>query len=107
GATWFALAAGARAEERDVIDVAERAQAQLELTRGGVLNMQGPALAYAVALPLSDEKANAAEIVLQRGWFKAAATKGQPLRLRLPTATLEIADAIVVVHDDWTLAELF
>ena len=109
GATWYTLAPGVRAEEGDVVDVGERAQAQLEFAQGGALNMQGPALAHAVALPASGDKAGApVEIALERGWFKAAAApKARAVRLRLPNATVDLDDAIAVVHGDAALAEVF
>ena len=109
GATWYTLAPGVRAEEGDVVDVGERAQAQLEFAQGGALNMQGPALAYAIALPAAGDKAGApVEIALERGWFKAAAVaRARALRLRLPNATVDLDGAIAVVHGDAALAEVF
>ena len=107
GATWFRLAPGARAEDGDVIDAGERAQVQLELARGGTLSVQGPALAHAVALPVPGEKANTVEIALRQGWFKAVVPGPPPLRLRLLTVAVEIADAIVVLHDNAASTELF
>ena len=61
--------------------------------------------AHAAALPLVEDKAPAgADVTLLRGWFKAAVTpKARMLRLRLPSATVEIANGVVVVHGDSTL----
>jgi len=106
--TWYRLEAGARAGNGDVIDAGERAYVQAELSGGGTLGIVGPALAHLAALPLAADKAGPAELVLMRGWFKAAAAgKPRPLLLRLPTATLTLADGVIVVHDDPAQDELF
>jgi hypothetical protein len=106
--TWYRLEAGARAENGDIVDAAERAYVQAELSGGGTLGIVGPALAYMAALPFAGDKAGMAELTLLRGWFKAAAAdKARPLLLHLPTAAVGIADGIVVIHDDPALAELF
>jgi hypothetical protein len=108
GATWFRLAAGARILEGDVIDVGEHGQLQLELTDGGKLNAQGPALMHAASIPTADGKsAGIAEFAFQRGWFKAAAPRSRPLRVRLTMMTVAIADAVVVANCDPRRAELF
>ena len=109
GTTWYRLAAGARVLEGDIVDAGEHAQLQIELTNGGTLNLQGPALVHAVDLPSGDDKPTAsAEIAAQRGWFKAAVPSGKhPLRLRLPIVAVDVADAIAVLHADPGLVELF
>ena len=104
---WFRLAPGARAREGDIVDaVNEYSQVQLEWTGGGVMNLQGPAVAHAGAVVAADNKSGAAELVVRRGWIKAVAGK-RALRLRLPNATLDFADAIVVAHGDPDRSELF
>jgi len=109
GVTWYALVPGARAEEGDVVDAGERAAVQLEFAQGGALNMQGPAIAHAIELPASGDKASApVAIALERGWFKAAAApKARVVRLRLPAATIDLEGATVVLHGDAALTEVF
>ena len=104
---WFRLAPGARARDGDIVDaVNQYSQVQLEWTGGGVVNLQGPAVVHAGAIVTADNKNNAAELVVRRGWFKAAAGK-RPMRLRLPNATIDFADAIVVARGDPDKSELF
>jgi len=104
---WFRLVPGARARDGDIVDaVNEHSEVQLEWTGGGVMHLQGPALVHTGAVVAAENKSGAAELVVQRGWIKAAAGK-RPLRLRLPNATLDFADAIVVAHGDAQRSELF
>jgi hypothetical protein len=108
GTLWFRLAPGARAQEGDIIDASEHAQVQLETSGGAAVNMQGAAPVYLAALPAVDDKAqDATEMIVQRGWFKVSAPGKRPLRLRLPALTVELADAIVVLHGDAGAVELF
>jgi hypothetical protein len=108
GATWFRLVPGARLLEGDVIDVAGQGQAQLELTQGATLNAQGPASLHAALVAAPDGKpAAVAEIVVAHGWLKAAATKGQPLRVRTAMMAVTLADAVVVANCDARHTELF
>ncbi|MGE5172160.1 MAG: hypothetical protein ACM3JC_17500 [Rudaea sp.] len=107
--TWYRLAPGARIEPGDVVDVAAHAAAQLELTPGGTLNVQGPALLHAAALPQpADKPALPAEFTLLRGWCKVAATPGtRPLALQLPAVSVQVANGVVVVHGNEGLAEIY
>jgi hypothetical protein len=108
GTTWHRLAAGARVQDGDIVELGERAQVQLELADGIRVNVQGPALAYATLAPAPDGKPAApAELLVQRAWLKAGATNKRPLRLRLMNATIDVADAIVVVHGDARETGLF
>ena len=108
GTTWYRLAPGARVQDGDIVDAGGLAQLQLELTDGGTLNAQAPALLHAAALAVGGGKpAGLPEITIQRGWFKATAPGKRPLRLRLPAMTVDVADAIVVLHADARVAELF
>jgi hypothetical protein len=108
GTTWHRLAAGARVQDGDIVELGERAQVQLELADGIRVNVQGPALAYATLAPAPDGKPAApAELLVQRAWLKAVATNKRPLRLRLMNATIDVADAIVVVHGDARETGLF
>lgn len=105
GVTWFRLAPGARVEEGDVVEASELVQC--ELATGSALAMHGPALAY-VASFQDERKRPATEIVLSGGWFKfAGAAKAPPVRLRLPTATVDLTDAIVVLHADAGAVQVF
>ena len=108
GAVWFRLAAGARVLEGDVIDVGEHAQFQFELTDGGSLNAQGPALMHVASLPTPDAKPPAiAEMVIARGWLKAAGKAARPLRLRMAMMTVTLADTVAVASCDARRAEVF
>jgi len=108
GTAWFRLAPGTRMLEGDVIDVGERAQFQLELTGGGSLNAQGPALMYAASVPMPDAKPPAiAELTVMQGWLKATGKAARPLRIRAPTLTVTLADAVVVASCDARRAEAF
>jgi hypothetical protein len=104
---WFRLVPGARARDGDIVDaVNEYSEVQLEWTGGGVMNLQGPALVHTGAVVAPENKSGTAELVVQRGWIKAAAGK-RPMRLRLPNVTLDFADAIVVARGDAQRSELF
>jgi hypothetical protein len=104
---WYRLAPGARARDGDIVDAAnEYAQMQVEFEGGGIVNVQGPALVHTGPVVAADNKNGAAEVVVRRGWLKGAAGK-RPMRLRLPNATLDFADAIVVARGDAERSELF
>ena len=108
GTVWFRLAAGARVLEGDVIDVGEHAQFQFELTDGGSLNAQGPALMHVASLPPPDAKPPAiAEMVIARGWLKAAGKAARPLRIRIAMMTVTLADTVAVASCDARRAEVF
>ena len=104
---WFRLVPGARARDGDIVDaVNEHSVVQLEWTGGGVMNLQGPALVHTGAVVAADNKSGAAELLVRRGWIKAAAGK-RAMRLRLPNATLDFVGAIVVARGDAEHSELF
>lgn len=109
GTTWYRLEPGARVENGDIVQTEEGGQVQLELARGAILSVIGPAVLHAAALPLATAKAGMiAELMLLRGWLKASvATHAGPLVLRLPTAALDVDDAVVVVHGQPAQAEIF
>src|SRR5256885_16273211 len=46
--SWYKLVEGARVQDSDVIDVADRAQVQVELVAGPIVNIAGPAVALVV-----------------------------------------------------------
>ena len=107
GTAWFRLAPGTRVQEGDIFDApTEYAQLQLEWAAGSTVNVHGPALGMSPAF-LRPTKSAATDLVVQRGWLKAAMPAGRPLRLRLPAATVDLADAIVVVRGDPGQFELF
>lgn len=49
GVSWYKLVEEARVQDRDVIDVAERAQVQVEFVAGPIVNFAGPAEVLAVS----------------------------------------------------------
>lgn len=109
GTTWYRLVAGARAQDGDVVDVGEHAQVQFEAAGGGTLSAQGPALWDANGLVAPNVKAPVpVQAVVVRGWFKASvpATR-RPLRMLLATATVDLVDAIAVLHADAGVVEFF
>lgn len=107
GTAWFRLAPGVRVQEGDIVEAAnEYAQFQLEWARGGAINVQGPALLY-TAIVAGDNKAGAAELLVQRGWLKAVGSARQPLRLRLSTLTLDVGESIVVLRGDPGVVDVF
>ena len=108
GTVWYRLLPGAAFQEGDIIDAAERAQVQVELAMGGVLNMVGPASLYAAALPFRGEKLEGPmEFALDRGWLKLAATAPTGMRLRLPVALLSLNEATIVARQESRMLEMF
>jgi hypothetical protein len=109
GATWYKLDEGARVQDGDVIEAAERAQVQLEGSAGDVLNAVGPAsLFVAGAAPREGKQPAAAEFYLPQGWLKLAAKPpGAPLRLRTPLGLLEGGTMIAVARAAANTLEVF
>jgi hypothetical protein len=108
GVTWYRLEAGAAVENGDVVAAGEHGEVQVELPAGETLRITGPALAHASIVAPPRGKSGATEFTLLRGWFKAAGhEKAPPIVLTLPTASVRLADGIVVVHADARLAQLF
>ncbi len=100
GTTWFALVEGARIRDSDVIDVPDKALAQLEMTDGGALSLIGPGALYAVATTPGDAKQRpATEFWLTRGWLKVD-TKPTATRLRIRSGLGSIltSDAAAVLR---------
>jgi hypothetical protein len=106
GVTWSKLLPGLRVQDGDVLDVPEGGVTQVETTRGGVVNLTGPASAFAGAQSGDGKSAPASEWVLVRGWVKAAGDAAG-LRLRLPQASIDVVDAIVVVKADSDSMQMF
>lgn len=106
GATWSKLLPGARAQDGDVLDVPDGAVAQIETPRGGIVNLAGPAAAIAGTQSGDGKPGPASEWVLARGWVKASGDSAG-LRVRLPQASIDLTDAIVVVKADPESMQMF
>jgi hypothetical protein len=106
GTTWYKLAPGTRVQEGDVVDLGERAGLQVELAGGITLNVAGPGTLLAALVPAAERK-GVPESTLLNGWAKVAGGPAPGVRLRAPTATLEVADAIVVVAADPATTRFF
>ena len=109
GATWYKLVEGARVQDGDVIEAAEQAQVQLEVSAGDILNVAGPAsLFVAGAAPREGGQPAAAEFYLPQGWLKLAAKPpGAPLRLRAPLGAVDGGNAVAVVRAAANALEIF
>jgi hypothetical protein len=106
GVNWYRLVEGARVLDGDVVETAERAQAQVELLRGGSVNLGGPTALYIGGA--AREGRQASDLYLAQGWLKVAAkAPGAPLRLRSLLATIELANAVVVAQAAASAFELF
>ena len=103
GATWYKVVTGTRVEESDILDVAERSQAQIEFVGGGIVNLVGPGTVY-----LAPAKAKGAPVALMvpMGWVKAVA-KPPGLQLRTAAFNVTAADAIVVMQVTNTMVDFF
>jgi len=74
GSTWYKLVEGARVQDGDVIEAAERAQVQLEVATGDVINAAGPASLLLTGVgPRGGKLPGAVELYLPQGWVKLAA----------------------------------
>ena len=107
--SWYKLVEGARVQDSDVIDVADRAQVQVELVAGPIVNIAGPAEALVVGAGTREGKQpGPAEIYLTHGWVKLAAkAPGVALRVRSPAGTIVAGDAIAVMHAEAEAVETF
>jgi hypothetical protein len=108
GPTWYKLVEGARVQDGDLIDASDRAQVQVELSSGPVVNFAGPAGVLAVSAGTREGKPTPAEMYLPRGWLKLAVRQGSaPLRVRTPAGVFAASDAVAVVHGDADAIEIF
>jgi hypothetical protein len=108
GPTWYKLVEGARVQDGDLIDAGDRAQIQVELSSGPVVNFAGPAGLLAVSAGTRETKPTAAEMYLPRGWLKFAVRQGSaPLRVRTASGAFAASDAVAVVHADTDAIEIF
>ena len=94
GATWYKLVTGARVEESDILEVADKTQAQIEFQAGSVVNVYGTATVY---LPPAKAKAGPVMLIVPGGWLKTV-TKPPGVQLRTPLLELTAAEAIVVMR---------
>jgi hypothetical protein len=103
GATWYKVVTGARVEESDILDVAERSQAQVELSGGGIVNLVGPGVLYFAP---AKAKAAPAQLIVPAGWVKVV-SKPPGVQLRAGSFNVSVADAIVVLHVTNAIVEFF
>ena len=101
GATWYKLVPGTRVEEGDIVQISDRAQAQLEFATGTVANLVGAGSVYVTPV-----KSGPPVVTLPAGWLKIAA-KAPGVRVRTAPFDVVTADAIVVIHAQGPLAEFF
>ena len=109
GVTWYKLVEGARVQDGDLIEASDRAQVQVELAAGPIVNFVGPAALF-TATPGSREGKQPApvELYLAHGWLKLAVKPpGAALRLRTTSGALTTADAVAVVHPENDAIEVF
>lgn len=109
GATWYKLVEGARVQDGDLIDAPDRAQVQVELATGPIVNFVGPTSLLAVASGTREgARAAPAEMYLPSGWVKLSAKPpGAALRVRTAAGALSAADAVAVVHASSDALEAF
>jgi hypothetical protein len=109
GVSWHKLIEGARLQDGDVIDTADRAQVQIEMSAGPMVNFVGPAeLLVAGAGSRESKQPAPAEMYLTRGWLKLAAKQGGiVLRVRSPAGTITTGDGVVVMHVESEALEAF
>jgi len=109
GASWYKLVEGARIQDGDVIDAAERSQVQVEFVGGPTMSFAGPADIYAVGGGSREGKQPApAEVYLPQGWLKfSVKPAGTALRVRSPAGSIAASDAITVVHSEPEAIEAF
>jgi hypothetical protein len=94
GATWYKLVTGARVEESDILEVAEKTQAQIEFKAGSIVNVYGAGTVY---LPPAKAKTGPVMLIVPAGWLKTVA-KAPGVQLRTPLLELTAAEAIAVMH---------
>jgi hypothetical protein len=109
GVSWHKMIEGARLQDGDVIDTADRAQVQIEMSAGPMVNFVGPAELLVVGAGSREGKQPApAELYLTRGWLKLAVKQGgAALRVRSPAGTITTGDGVVVMHVESDALEAF
>jgi hypothetical protein len=96
GATWYKLAEGARVQDGDVFEPADRVQVQIELARGDIVNLVGPALLYIVSA--SREAKQPLQLYATQGWIKVASKAPAATKLRTPLAVIDGVGAVEAVR---------
>jgi hypothetical protein len=109
GVSWYKLAEGARVQDADVIDAAEHAQVQIELSPGPIATFVGAAELFdAAAGSREGKQPTPAEIYLTHGWLKFSVKQGGgSLRVRSPAGTLATSDGVAVMHAEAETLEAF
>ncbi len=103
GASWFKVVAGTRVEESDILEVPERANAQVEFAAGHIADLAGSGQVYVVSAPT---KTVSGLLQLPNGWLKVVATP-PGLRVRTSPFDLALADGVLVVHANGEAVEFF
>jgi len=103
GATWYKVVAGTRVEEADIVEAPDRAQVQIELAAGSIVDLAGPGMLY---LAPSTVKSAPVTLTTPNGWLKVAA-KPPGVRLRMSAFDVVVADGIVVAHTQPGAADVF
>jgi len=107
GATWYKLAEGARVQNGDVVEGADRAQVQIEFASGNSVNLVGPASLYLISASAREGK-QPADIYMPQGWVKVAAKPpAPPVKLRTPLGNIDAAAAVAVVRASANAFEVF
>jgi hypothetical protein len=107
--TWYKLAPGARFREGDIVAAAGPGQVQVELVAGGTFNLGAPGSLFAAAVPVAADKLTGPiELWLPEGWLKlAASAPAAGIRVQLESVTVNVAEAVVVIHAKPGATELF
>src|SRR5271168_3808057 len=109
GVSWYKLAEGARLQDGDVLDAAEHAHVQIELSPGPIVSFVGAAQLFDAAAGSREGKQPApAEVYLTHGWLKFSVKQGGgSLRVRSSAATLTASDGVAVMHAEAETLEAF
>jgi hypothetical protein len=107
GAIWYKLAEGARVQDGDVVEGADRAQVQIEFASGNSVNVVGPASLYLISAAAREGK-QPADLYMPQGWVKLAAKPpAPPVKLRTPLGNVDAAAAVAVVRASANTFEVF
>jgi len=109
GVSWYKLIEGARMQDGDVIDAADHAQVQIELSAGPVVSFVGSTELFTAAAGSREGKqATPTELYLTHGWLKLVVKPGgSALRVRSPSGTVSTGDGVAVIHADAETLEAF
>ena len=108
GTVWYRLAAGAPFQEGDLIDAGEKTQVQVELASGGTVHIVGPGAVFAASIPMRNDKVDGTvEFGLDRGWLKLTSVAGPAMRVRTPSAVVNVGEATLVARQDGKTFEVF